>query len=102
MEVLARRAGVRAVRALALASEPRSEQKALGRADRERNLRGAFRARWRMDGVAVILLDDVVTTGATLDEARRALEAAGARVVAAAVVATTPMRADRHTAKSHP
>jgi predicted amidophosphoribosyltransferase len=41
-------------------------------------------------GPGVILIDDIVTTGSTLGEAARALEAAGWVVHGAAVVAATP------------
>ncbi|SEE98935.1 ComF family protein [Ruania alba] len=41
-------------------------------------------------GTACLLVDDVVTSGATLDAARAALEHAGARVVGAVVLAATP------------
>jgi predicted amidophosphoribosyltransferase len=43
--------------------------------------------------VSVILIDDIVTTGATLREAARALRAASWPVQGAAVIAATPRRA---------
>ena len=56
-----------------------SDQASLGRADRRSNLAGAFRARAAAD--RVVLVDDVMTTGATADACARALRAAGARDV---------------------
>lgn len=64
-------------------------QTGLPRRARLANVRGAFRARHPVPE-RVLLVDDVVTTGATLEAAAAALRAAGARVVAAACAARTP------------
>ena len=57
--------------------------------DRFRNVRGAFRVRsaGRLDGRRVLLVDDILTTGATCSEAAGMLKQAGASMVAAVVVA---------------
>jgi ComF family protein len=55
-------------------------QKTLSATQRRDNVRGAFRAWGRLDGAHVLLVDDVMTTGATASEAARALRRAGARV----------------------
>ena len=58
-------------------------QSGLSRAQRAKNPRGAFRARRdRVEGRCVLLVDDVVTSGATASACARALKRAGAaRVV---------------------
>ena len=58
------------------------------RIERLRNLKGCFLADPEaVCGRNIILIDDVATTGATLDEARRALRKAGARKVIAFTIA---------------
>jgi ComF family protein len=60
--------------------EPTRAQSALPRQHRQRNVAGAFRARLPA-AVPVLLIDDVVTTGATALAAAEALRAAGATAV---------------------
>ncbi|WP_138758687.1 ComF family protein [Modestobacter altitudinis] len=62
----------------------------LDAAQRRANLAGRYRARPGAPGARLVLVDDVVTSGATLTEAARALRAAGESLVLAAVVAATP------------
>jgi predicted amidophosphoribosyltransferase len=57
------------------------DQARLSTADRAANLGGSMAVADDLSGRTVLLIDDIVTTGATILEARRALEAAGARVV---------------------
>lgn len=90
VELLSRRAGVRPARLLVLVRTV-GDQRSLSVDARQRNVDGSMRARG-VEGRSVVIVDDVATTGATLDEARRALMAAGAHVVGAATVAATPRR----------
>ena len=77
-----------------------ADQAGLTAQERAANLAGSLRhrpreltrlARWR-PRVRVVVCDDVVTTGATVREAQRALEAIGLPVTAVAAVAATARR----------
>lgn len=73
----------------ALLARTRATQRQVGRHRDERahNVAGAFIASADVRGQRVLLVDDVITTGATAAEAARALRAAGAAAVHMAAVA---------------
>jgi ComF family protein len=96
-EDLARHLGLPVVRALRRV-RPTPPQSGLTAAGRRRNLRGAFapprRHRVgrrehdpRIAGACVVIVDDVSTTGATLEECARVLKRGGAREVRALTAA---------------
>jgi ComF family protein len=90
VELLMHHAGIPVTRLLRHARTT-SDQRALGRSERAANVQGSLVAA-AAGGMRVVIVDDVLTTGATLTEARRALLAAGAEVVAGITVASTPRR----------
>jgi ComF family protein len=65
-------------------------QTGLARRSRERNLRGAFQC-GDVSGLRVGVVDDVATTGATLEALARVLRLSGASRVEGWVVARTPL-----------
>ncbi|MEO6605752.1 MAG: phosphoribosyltransferase family protein [Aeromicrobium sp.] len=72
------------------------DQSGLDSTERAANLHGAFQGRRGRPqrGRAVIVVDDILTTGATVSEAVRALTAIGQRPFGAAFVAATPRRSE--------
>jgi ComF family protein len=68
---------------------PTPQQVGLSAAARAENIKDAFRTKrfWPIEGATICLVDDVMTTGATLYEAARTLKRAGAKTVYAAVLA---------------
>lgn len=95
--VSGRAARVRLVRALGHRRRQTLDQAGLGARDRASNLSGALRVRRRHRGrrtsrrpVVCVLVDDVLTTGATLAECERALAEVGLPVVLGLVLAAAP------------
>lgn len=92
------RAQGRAVAVLAALCHARevADQAGLGRAARAENVAGALAVRAsvaaRLTRCPVILVDDVLTSGATLAESARAVRAVGADPAGAAVIAATCLR----------
>ncbi len=86
---LARAAGKRVELDLLVRARDTPPQFDLPWADRQRNVRGAFAVKKPLIGANVAVVDDVMTTGATLDEIAATLKAAGAERVVNWVVART-------------
>ncbi|AKK10528.1 hypothetical protein [Corynebacterium uterequi] len=81
-----RASGVRSVELVELANAM-PDQATLGAADRVDNVAGHIRLRRLPPGVPLVLVDDVLTTGATLAATTTTLQRSGANVQAALVVA---------------
>lgn len=88
-EEVSRRLGVPFRPLLARVREA-APQSTVPAAERRRNVKGAFRAAASASGLRLLLVDDVLTTGATAFEAAGTLRAAGAAGVDLLVLARTP------------
>jgi ComF family protein len=89
-KVVARQRGIVLRRDAVARSREAAVQAGLTRAGRIANLREAFTCERPMKGRDVVVVDDVVTTGATAEAMARALKAAGAARVRVWAVARTP------------
>lgn len=69
-----------------------ADQAALGTVERAGNRAGSLVASPRVRGRRCVIVDDIVTSGATIAEAARAIRAAGGSIAGAAAVARTPRR----------
>jgi ComF family protein len=88
-QCLGRHLGVPLRRRLLVQTRPTALQSKLSPGQRFQNVRGAFglRGRHHLEGACVLLVDDVLTTGATASEAAKVLKRAGAARVVVAVLA---------------
>jgi ComF family protein len=86
---LAKRLGLPLQSCLLVRTKPRPDKLRLTMRERWRTVRGAYAMQEgaRVDKLRVLLVDDVLTTGATLDACSRALRRAGAVQVVALTVA---------------
>jgi len=66
-------------------------QVGLNAKERKKNLRGAFKARRKINSLRLLLLDDVMTTGATARECSKTLIKAGAKEVIVITLARAGM-----------
>ena len=92
---LAKRLGLKHRGVLLVRTRPRPDKHILSMEERWESVRGAFATRpgSQVDNLRVLLVDDVMTTGATLDACARALQEAGAKSVIGLTVARTVRRA---------
>jgi ComF family protein len=84
---LAKRRGLPLEGRLLFKKKETPPQTLLSRSARLRNLRGSFAVTGALSGERVLLVDDVITTGATVSECTRALLRAGASEVCVAALA---------------
>ena len=71
-------------------------QTGLDKANRQDNIKGAFKVmnKSKIKGKTILLVDDIYTTGATINECARTLKSAGAKSVYSLCLCRTPINYD--------
>jgi ComF family protein len=101
-ELIAQRLGFPVDSRLLRRQKNTPSQTGLSRHERKRNLAGAFEVRRKISGT-IVVVDDVYTTGSTMNEITRALKRAGAERVEVLTVARVPAyRAEETEASALP
>jgi ComF family protein len=90
-KAIARRRGIPLLKVLRRSFATRA-QAGLSNTQRRENVAGAFRARRRVAGLRILLVDDVMTTSATAGACARALKRAGAKSVSLLTLARVDRR----------
>lgn len=67
-------------------------QTTLTKKQRKQNLKSAFKCETNLQGKKIIIIDDVITTGATINSAAESLKQAGATQVSVWVTCITPFK----------
>ena len=74
-------------------------QSGLNLKQRKKNVNRAFKAKQNLQGMKVAIIDDVITTGATINAAAKACYTAGAKEIWAYATALTPLHSQSVTKK---
>lgn len=87
----ARVLGIKTRSNLLIKTADTKSQSSLTREERLKNLDGHFTVvdTKAVEGKRILLVDDIITTGSTINECSKALKQAGADIIIAAVIATT-------------
>jgi ComF family protein len=89
---LARALKIPLVRDLLIRNKQGATQKEISARDRKKNVRQLFTCTRQLQGESILLVDDVMTTGATARESSKTLLRAGAKAVHVAVLARAPLK----------
>lgn len=97
---LSAEAGLPVRRRLRFARPPSFKQQRLSLVDRQHNVTGLLTCKEDLKGRRILLVDDILTTGATADEGAQALRSAGATEVRAYFLCRTPRPGWREQAET--